>query len=236
MVVCGCLFIINKFNSKNECITEEKLEEENQNQNSLVEDLTTCQNDLFKKTNDLEQLKVLPDTRKDIIKLLLISHEFEKKIGFKNDFSNECIKFFTIASRISSVQEYVLKYKNQLFENNCNFSTNNDIIKMIIPFQIKFLDIEKENEKNKNKDEKIIPKILNEIKYKISKLFVKSNIQKSELEISIENSKYDEALQILRDGKFEITEEFNKLYNSISTLKNTTEMIEGVYNIVKNNN
>jgi len=234
LVVCGVLFILSKFKKvPMECVSNEKIEQSKQIENNIIDELTTCQSDLFKAKNDLEQTKLIPDARKNIISLLMVIRDVEKDIGNKRNFSNECVKIFTLCSRIPYVQEFALGYKDKLFENNCNFETNSDILEKITPFQVELLKIQKDKEK---KDEKFFKRFLFEMKYHISKLFVKSKIQKSDLEIAVEQYNYKDALSFLVSSGFERNDDYNKLYSSISVLKNFKEMIEGIYDIISVNN
>jgi len=233
LIICGCFFIFSFFKKTPvECVLNEQKEEQKNIENGLVEELSSCQNDLFVLKNELEQTKNIPDTRKDIVELAITLRDFEKNIGKKRNFSNECVKIFSLSSRIQVVQEYVLKYKSQFFQTNCIVDNKDDIIKMIIPFQVKFLEIKKEQEQT---NDKWWNRAFNEVKFFISKLFVKSQIQKSDIEIAIDKNDYNEAFSILISGGFEKNDEFNKLYNSVSVLKNMQEMVDGIYNILKVN-
>ena len=205
--------------------------EQNTTDAMLISDLTNCKSELFITKNELEQQKMMPDARKDVINLILLLRDVEKKIGNTNDFSSDCIAIFSLASRIPIVQEYVLQYKEQMFKTNCNFANNKQIIEMILPFQIKELE-----SKKMKKEKKWHKNILNNVKYKISKLFVKSKIQKSDLEIAVENYNYNEAIGILRTNNFDKNAEFNELYSAISVLNNIQQMIDGIYNILRTNN
>jgi len=232
--LCGVLFLGEFFyKDKKECITPSTLGEQKQENQSILDNLTSCQTELFKTQNALEQAKILPDTRKDVINLLLLMRDMEQNIGKKTSFSNDCVQFFALASRVPIVQEYVLKYKQQMFEVNCQFSTNKEIINMLLPLQVNLL---KEEREQKNKTEKIHIRVWNGIKYYASKLFVESKLQQSELEIFIEKKKYSEALKVLQSYKLEKNNDFNILYSAINKLNNFTNMVAGIYDIIQNNN
>ena len=234
LIVFGVFFIKNLIfkkypQEKQKTATIKK--EQNTTDTMLISDLTNCKSELFITKNELEQQKMIPDARKDVINLILLLRDVEKKIGNTTDFSSDCIAIFSLASRIPIVQEYVLQYKEQMFKTNCNFANNKQIIEMILPFQIKELE-----SKKIKKEEKWHKNILNSVKYKISKLFVKSKIQKSDLEIAVENYNYNEAISILRTNNFDKNAEFNELYSAISVLNKIQQMIDGIYNILRTNN
>lgn len=215
--------------------------------NTILNELTECQNNLFKYQNEAERLKLLPDVRKDVINLLLSLHTIEKKIGQENNLSSDCIKIFALSARIPSLQEYTNKYRQQMFANNCIFLTNLDIIKLIVPFQIQFLENQKETEKQEqNNNKKWYQRWFNDIKYSIAKLFVKSQIKKSELEIAIENSNYKQAKKILEniestDAKTKINEQmkediYSSIHNAITSLSDLKQMIDDIYLILEEKN
>ena len=234
LIIFGLLFVKSLFkNSQKKHINDEVCKEQVTTEKVLIDELTTCKSELFTVKNELERQKIMPDMRKDAINLLLALHDFEKKIGNKTDFSSNCISIFAYASRIPIVQEFVLKYKEQMFKTNCNFANNEQIIKMILPFQIKALEVEANNEK---KGKKWYKRFIGSVKYRISKLFVKSKIQKSDIEIAIENYNYNEAIALLISSNFEKNNEFNKLYDAISVLNNSQQMVNGIYDILRINN
>lgn len=199
--------------------------------NILIDDLSKCKNDLFLAQNELEKMKFLPDARKNIIELMFLMKKMENDIGKISNFSNYCVEFFALSSRIPVVQEYVLKYKDKMFSNNCRFVNNKQIIQMILPFQIQFLD--QRNQEHEN--EKWYQRAFNTLRHNVLKIFVKSQITKSDIEIAVENVNYDEALKILNNKHIDKNDEFNKIYDAISTLRNMQLMLEGVYGILRIN-
>ena len=232
--LCGVFFLGEFFyKDHKECITQATFEAQKQENQTVLDELTSCQADLFTTKNELERAKILPDTRKDIINLLLIMRDMEKNIGKKNNFSNDCVRFFALASRIPIVQEYVLKYKTQLFENNCQFYSNKELVAMLLPFRVNLL---KEEREQRNQTEKIYIRVWNGIKYHISKLFIESKIQKSEIETLVDDNKYHEALTILMSYNITKNDDFNTLYSAIHTLQNLKAMIDGTYEILVSNN
>ena len=243
LVLCGIFFLCGYFKKTPiECKKVEEIQQKEISKNNTLKELSDCQSNLFKAKNEVEVLKVIPDARKDIIDLLLKMREVEKKIGLKNDFGNDCVKMFAMSSRIPKVQEFALKYKEQMFKNNCNFKTNDEIIKLIIPFQVKFLKQQfiKENDANNKNDSGFFKNAWINIKYNISKLFVSSNIKRSEIEILINNNEYAKALRLLdnkivEDKTLQDNEEYNNLYNAIRDLHSLKQMINGIYDIVKTN-
>ena len=255
-VVCGMLFVGSFFNKKTNvsCKLNKKVDNteiENRNldvKNSILNELTECQNNLFKYQNEAERLKLLPDVRKDVINLLLSLHTMEKKIGQENNLSSDCIKIFALSARIPSLQEYTNKYRQQMFANNCIFLTNLDIIKLIVPFQIQFLENQKETEKQEqNSNKKWYQRWFDDIRYSIAKLFVKSQIKKSDLEIAIESSNYKQAKKILEDIKNIQTQNkidkqtekdayLLKIYNAVTNLNDLKQMINNIYLILEEKN
>ena len=229
LVFCGFLFIGNYFNKQPKAVKKEDIYIKSIGEKALIDELSNCKSDLFVVKNKLEQAKFIPDSRQDTIKLLLVMRNFEQNIGKKIDFSSDCVNFFSLASRIPIIQEYVLKYKEQMFKNNCNFVNNEGIIQMILPFQIKNINFDEQNEEKNN----WYKRILYGIKIQASKLFIKSKIQKSDLEVAVENFNYDEALNILIKNDFKKNNEYNELYDAISALKNIKQMLNGIYDILK---
>ena len=232
LVFCGFLFIGKFFKMPKKVIQKNSVSTQIDSEKQLIDELASCKSDLFVAKNELERLKFVPDSRKDVIKLMLSMRDIEQKIGKKTDFSADCVTFFSLASRIPTIQEYVLRYKQQMFKNNCNFANNEQIIQMIVPFQVKALDVQQKDEKHQ---EKWYNRLLDGLKYQVSKLFIKSKIQKSDLEIAIEKFKYSDALTILTETNFEKNDEFNMLYDAISSLKNIQQMINGIYDILRTN-
>lgn len=231
LVFCGFLFI-GKFLKKEKTYKKENIIVNSIENKELIDELSKCKSDLFVIKNELEQLKFVPDSRRDIIKLLLVMRDIEQNIGKKVDFSANCVDFFSLTSRIPVIQEYVLKYKDQMFKNNCNFANNKMIIKMISSFQIEFI----KNQQNDEKKSTWYKQLLSDIKYQISKLFIKSRIKKSDIEIAVEEYDYDNALSILMENDFKKTDEYNELYSAISSLKNIKQMINGIYDILRTKN
>ena len=98
----------------------------------------------------------------------------------------------------------------------------------------------KENDANNKNDSGFFKNAWINIKYNISKLFVSSNIKRSEIEILINNNEYAKALRLLdnkivEDKTLQDNEEYNNLYNAIRDLHSLKQMINGIYDIVKTN-
>ena len=232
-VFCGFCFLGGFFSKKApvECKTAEIITKEQEEQKNLVEDFASCQNELFLAKNRIEKLKAEPDIRKDVVELLLLIRDVEKNIGTQKNFSNQCVRMFALASRIPIVQEHILKYKDAMFRSNCRYANNDDIVKMIVPFQVKFLEQKREQESEKA-DEKLYKRLWSGVKFYVSKLFVKSNVKKSDLEIDIENGNYKSAVEFLNNGNFEKTDEFNQLYGAIVDLKNLKQLASEIFDII----
>ncbi|GEM_PF-6188644 len=233
LVFCGFCFLGGFFSKKApvECKTAEAITKEQEEQKNLVEDFANCQSELFLAKNQIEKLKVMPDVRKDVIELLLLARDIEKNIGIRKNFSNQCIRMFALASRIPVVQELILKYKDAMFRSNCRYANNDDIVKMIVPFQVKFLEQQREQE-NEKADEKLHKRLWSWVKFYVSKLFVKSNVKKSELEIDVKNGNYKGAMEFLNSGNFEKNDEFNKLYGAVVDLKNLKQLTGEIFEII----
>lgn len=232
LVFCGLCFLGGFFKKTPiECRTAETITKEQEEQKGLVEDFAKCQSDLFFAKNRIEKLKAEPDVRKDVIELLLLMRDIEKNVGIKKNFSNHCVKMFALASRIPSIQQHIAKYKGAMFAINCMYANNDDLIKMVVPFQVKFLEQQREQE-NVQAEEKLYKRVFSGIKFYVSKLFVKSNIKKSELEIDIENGDYDGAVEFLKNGNFEKNDEFNLLYGAVVDLKNLKQLINELFGII----
>ena len=70
-----------------------------------IRDLEKCQRELFLVRNENAKLQIMPDARKDVISLLLIMRKIEGQIGQKRDFSDECVRLFSNASRVPAQQK-----------------------------------------------------------------------------------------------------------------------------------
>ena len=138
------------------------------------------------------------------------------------------------------------KYRQQMFANNCIFTTNEELIKLILPVQIQFLESQKEVENQAQNHEQWYRRWLHEIKYLISKLFVQSQIKKSELEIAIESSNYKQAKKILdnikntkaateNDGNIK-EDVYSTIYNTVVNLNDLKQMINDIYLILEKTN
>ena len=229
----GVLFVRDWFYKEAKDVKCEKKEENILEKSKTLRDLEQCQSELFLVRNANEKLKIVPDSRKDIVKILLLMGEIDKKIGLEKDFSNDCVNLFSIGQRIPDVQEFVIKYKEKMFENICQVATNEEVVSLIIPFQVKIVDKQYEE---KNKDNGFIKQILAGTKYHISRLFVKSRLEQSEIEKKVLNRQYGEALILLESMNLEKNDEYNKLYNALSSLNNLQSMIENIYKIINNVN
>lgn len=229
----GVLFVKNFFYNEVKEVKCEKKDENVLEKSKNLRDLENCQSELFLVKNANEKLKIIPDRRKDVIKLLILMREIEKKIGIEKDFSNDCVNLFSIGQRIPEVQDFILKYKDEMFSKMCQVSTNDEIISLIMPFQVKIID---QQYKDKNKDNNFIKQVFEGTKYHISRLFVKSRLEQSEIEKKVLNRQYNDALNLLEAMKLEKNNEYDKLYNAINGIYNLQYLIENVYKIINNVN
>ena len=106
LIMCGCWFIVNVFFDTSKQHKSGELRQTELLEKNLMDSLTACQNDLFMVQNDRERLKLMPDVRKDVIRLMIVMRDMEKDIGIKQDFSSDCVLFFTLASKIPIIQEF----------------------------------------------------------------------------------------------------------------------------------
>ena len=238
LCLCGVFFIRDFFTKKVEekqCI---KVEENVLEKGKTLRDLEACQAELFNTKNINEKLKIMPDSRKDIVKILLLMRDIEKRIGFDKDFSNDCVNLFALAQRIPEVQEMVLQYKNKMFDKTCQVATNSEIVGLITPFQVKIIDKQFEQQ---NVDSKLWKRALKGVKYRISRLFVSSKLEQSEIEKQVLNRNYQEALTLLDKmqidtGDNEKNAEYKKLYDALEGLYLLQSMVDNMYKIIVNVN
>ncbi len=235
---CGVLFIKNVFAPKKENIkTIDTKSVQNVNITGTLRDLEKCNTELFNLKATAERLKNLPDIRKDIISLLLILHHIEEKLGKERDFSDDCVRLFAVASRVNVIQEYTMKYKENMFKTMCQFATQEDILNMVVPFEIKLLEYNYNNDKKSNNNK--MNSIFQTIKFNFKKLFKKSKIEKSPLEQLILNNQYNDALTFIENkikSEEQQTEEYTKLHISLNGLYLFDKMINDIYKILEENN
>ena len=164
--------------------------------------------------------------------------DIEKRIGFDKDFSNDCVNLFALAQRIPEVQEMVLQYKNKMFDKTCQVAINSEIVGLITPFQVKIIDKQFEQQ---NVDSKLWKRALKGVKYRISRLFVSSKLEQSEIEKQVLNRNYQEALTLLDKmqidtGDNEKNAEYKKLYDALEGLYLLQSMVDNMYKIIVNVN
>lgn len=247
LIICGVFFIHSHIKDKqSKCIDIDVAKKQQQHQNiSIFNDLAICKNDLFLAKKKVERLKAAPDIRKDIISLLILMREFEKKIGVIEDFSDYCIKMFTLSERIPMIHDYMSIFKKKMFKNGCNFSNNETIMNTIKPIRDdinsalaqKYIMNNGNNGNNIDKNNmSFLKKSYFNIKNCFVKLFVKNKIKENDLEIAIKYSNYDCALKIMNDNKLDKNEKYNQLYNSIKELQELQQMINDANEIISNIN
>ena len=227
LCICGGLYIKGFFvkpkQIQNKVVPNETVS------NSL-RDLEKCKTELFDVKNEAERLKIMPDARKDVVKLLLILHDIDKKLGLKTDFADECVRLFFIFFLIPVIQDYVVSYKEKMFEGICQVATQEDILALIIPFDVKVLD---HQYKQSIKNEKLPSRILDGAKYNLLKIFKKTKIEKSPLEKLVIKRDYSGALNLLEnslDGaSYRETEEYNNLHKSLNSLYLLDKLINDLY-------
>ena len=234
----GVLFIKNSLTNKTNIITNNSNNKQIQNTNisGSLRDLEECKTKLFTLKHENEKLKLLPDTRKDIISLLFIMHDIERQLGKKNDFSDECVRLFATASRINTIQEYIFKYKDKMFRTICQVATEREILLLIKPFEMKILQYKYEIENSKIDKQNKITKIWNTIKYNTLKLFKKTNIEKSMMSDMILNKQYKEALDFIdkvsKDKNMKESE-YNELYSSLENIYLLDKIINDLYKMLE---
>ena len=120
-----------------------------------------------------------------------------------------------------------------MFDKFCQVANNDEIVSLIMPFQVKIID---KQYRDKNKDNNFIKQVFEGTKYHISRLFVKSKLEQSEIEKKVLNRQYNEALNLLEAMKMEKNEEYEKLYNAINSVYKLQYLIENIYKIINNVN
>ena len=195
-----------------------------------IRDLEKCQRELFLVRNENAKLQIMPDARKDVISLLLIMRKIEGQIGQKRDFSDECVRLFSNASRVPATQEFALKYKEPMFEKICQVPTEEELLITLHQFERKLADLQHDE---KMKDAAWYKKTWEVIKYNTSKIFKSTVAPRSELEKYILNHKYDIALNQLETHAATELAEYNKLHSELNELHSFRQMIDGLYEIIE---
>ena len=195
-----------------------------------IRDLEKCQRELFLVRNENAKLQIMPDARKDVISLLLIMRKIEKQIGQKRDFSDECVRLFSNASRVPATQEFALKYKEPMFEKICQVPTEEELLITLHQFERKLVDLQHDE---KMKDATWYKKTWEVIKYNTSKIFKNTVAPRSELEKYVLNHKYDIALNQLETHAATELAEYNKLHAELNELHSFRQMIDGLYEIIE---
>ena len=247
LCICGVLFIRDAvFPVRKQVANVVKpFESKKQDLSGTMRELEKCQSELFFAKNDNEKLRVMPDARKDIISLLLNLRSIEKKIGKQKDLSNECVKLFATAYRVPDVQEIVAKYKETLFNTRCQIATEEEVILLIVPFEISVLD--KKYEDKSKQAENGFMKLVNKILHKTSKVTKEMNItHNSILENLVIKKQYENALNMIegqykenyniKDGGTNVVvkPEYKILHDALESLYIMSKMISDVYMAIKN--
>ena len=242
LCICGVLFIRDGLSPVKKNVAEiiAPIKNDKQDLSGAMRELEKCQSELFFIKNDNEKLKVIPDARKDIISLLLIMRDIENKVGKQKDLSNECVKLFATASRVPEIQEIASKYKENLFNTRCQIAMEEEVLALVMPFEIGLLD-KKYEDKDKKEDGKIV-RLLNKIIHKTSKTTKEMKIQNnSPLENLIMKKQYENALKIIeerykeyyavQDGTISVPvrPEYRILHDAIESLYVINKMIDDLY-------
>ena len=202
--------------------------------------MQTFQSDLFFVKNDNEKLRVIPDARKDVISLLLTIRNIEEKLGKQKDLSNECVKLFATAYRVPDIQEIVVKYKETLFNTKCQIATEDEIVALIVPFEISVLD--KKYEDKSKTEENGFMKFVNKVLHKTSKATKEMNItHNSPLENLVVKKQYENALKMI-EGQYKenynikdseadvaVKPEYKILHDALESLYIMNKMISELY-------
>ena len=246
LCVCGVLFIRDAlFPVKKQVANIVKpFEDEKQDLSGTMRELEKCQSDLFFVKNDNEKLRVIPDARKDVISLLLTIRNIEEKLGKQKDLSNECVKLFATAYRIPDIQEMVVKYKETLFNKRCQIATEEEIIALIVPFEISVLD--KKYEDKSKTEENGFMKFVNKVLHKTSKATKEMNIaHNSPLENLVIKKQYENALKMIegqynenykiKDSDIDVAvkPEYKILHDALESLYIMNKMISELYTAIE---
>ena len=195
-----------------------------------IRDLEKCQRELFLIRNENAKLQIMPDARKNVISLLLIMRKIEGQIGQKRDFSDECVRLFSNASRVPATQEFALKYKEPMFDKICQVPTEEDVLVTLHQFERKLVDIQHDE---KMKDAEWYKKTWEVVKYNTSKIFKNTVAPRSELEKYVLNHNYEIALRQLEIHAATELAEYNKLHSALDELHSLRQMIDGLYEIIE---
>lgn len=246
LCICGVLFIRDALFPVKKQVENiiKPLAGEKQDLSGTMRELEKCQSELFFTKNDNEKLRVMPDARKDTISLLLNIRNIEEKIGRQKDLSNECVKLFATAYRVPDIQEIVVKYKETLFNTKCQIATEDEIVALIVPFEISVLD--KKYEDKSKTEENGFMKFVNKVLHKTSKATKEMNItHNSPLENLVIKKQYENALKMIegqynenykiKDSDIDVAvkPEYKILHDALESLYIMNKMISELYTAIE---
>ena len=215
---------------KMEVAKQEEVNVDTSKFSGAIRELEKCQRELFIVRNENAKLNIMPDARKDVISLLLIMRKIEGQIGQKRDFSDECVRLFSNASRVPATQEFALKYRDPMFDKICQVPTEEDVLIVLHQFEKKLVDLQHDA---KMKDAPWYKQAWELVKYNTSRIFSKTVTSRSELEKNILNHRYDLALQRLETHSATELSEYIKLHSVLDELNSFRQMIDGLYEIIE---
>lgn len=213
-----------------EVAQQEEVKADTSKFSGTIRDLEKCQRELFLVRNENAKLQIMPDARKDAISLLLIMRKIEGQIGQKRDFSDECVRLFSNASRVPATQEFALKYKEPMFEKICQVPTEEELLITLHQFERKLIDLQHDE---RMKDAAWYKQAWEVVRYNTSRIFSKTVASRSVLEKYVLNHRYDLALQQLEINAVTELPEYNKLHSELNELHSLRQMIDGLYEIIE---
>ena len=245
VIICASCFTLykNYFTKKEPKLSknEEKIviqkQEQNNFENTLIE-FEKCKNDLFLSKNLIEELKQKPEQNTNIILLLINLLQFKEKLGNDNDLSNECVELFSIATRIPKINEVALKYKGELFKQNCNFKTKDQLISSLKDINEIFLTEKNNNIIEKNEKQKLYKRIIISIKHYFKAnqeedaILNNKNKKLYEIEKDLLNNKYYDVLQKIEHIKNDSII-YTNFYKDVENIILANKMIDDIFKEIK---
>ncbi|MEN9782281.1 MAG: hypothetical protein RL208_431 [Pseudomonadota bacterium] len=197
-------------------------------QNSIVEseEKMNYEREVIRLKEELLTAKSIPDTRKDIVDMLISIRDIERNIGKNISFSDNLIQIFYTTAKMPSVNQEIVDYQNKFRDNLYNFATNDLIMRDL---EILNNEIIAFNYDNDIKDKNFAQKAFVKMKYKM--LQKNKNINTDEFEKTLLDHNYKKLVNILEqlDSQIKKLNSYNNLYTKIDSLLDLQIMIDKIY-------
>jgi len=176
---------------------------------------------------ELLTAKSIPDTRKDIVDMLISIRDIERNIGKNISFADNLIQVFYTTSKMPSVNQEIINYQNKFRDNLYNFATNDLIMRDL---EILNNEIIAFNYENDMKDKNFAQKAFVKMKYKMLQK-KKNTINKDDFEKLLFDHNYSKLINSLEqlDSNIKTFNSYKNLYKNIDSLLDLQTMIDKIY-------